>query len=58
MTEVLVWILISVSTGHYNYGTTTVIGYFKDLNQCQHVEKHIPTNSVVSNCIQARVLVK
>lgn len=57
MTTMLVWLLISVSGGYYNHGTATNIAMFKDVSQCEHVLKNIPSDQVKAKCIQAEILV-
>jgi hypothetical protein len=51
-----VWVLVAVSTSSHNYGTTTVVGQFYTLNQCEYVQKNLPDPSVLpimsTRCIQ------
>ena len=57
MNTIIVWLLISVSAGSYNQGTTTVIGRFPDENSCKYVEQNLPRQSVISTkCIQAKIV--
>lgn len=59
MVEVLVWLLVSVSSPNNSagQGNLTVVGHFKDLGQCQHVLKAIPSHSVSVRCVQANILI-
>lgn len=60
MTTVLVWLLITVSDGYYNRGTSAVLERFADVGECERVRKNIPRDSnaeVKSICVQARIAV-
>lgn len=60
MKTVLVWLLITVSDGHYNRGTSAVMERFADVSECERVRKSIPRDSnaeVKSICVQARIVV-
>lgn len=57
MTTIMVWMLIAVSGGGPNHGTTTVVGHFKTAQMCQHVLTNIPnSNQVKARCIQAEII--
>lgn len=53
-----VWILVVISFGAYNAGTTTVVDRFPDVKQCEHVLKNIRaiTDRVEGRCIQATIV--
>ena len=60
MTTILVWLLITVSDGYYNRGTSAVLERFADVAECERVRKNIPRDSnaeVKSICVQARIAV-
>lgn len=56
MKTALLWLLIVVSDGHYNKGTTNVLERFTDVEQCEHVRKNIP-GDVRSKCVQSKVVI-
>lgn len=61
MNTIMVWMLISISYGSHNYGTTTVVGHFKTQAMCEHVIKSLPFEnggSIKARCIQAEVYLK
>jgi hypothetical protein len=60
MTTILVWLLITVSDGYYNRGTSAVLERFADVAECERVRRNIPRDSnaeVKSVCVQARIVV-
>lgn len=60
MTEVLVWLLVSVSypDSIAGMGVLTVVERFKTSEQCEHVNKNLPTKyNLSTRCIQANILV-
>ena len=56
MNTMLVWILISVSTGEYNSGNVQTVERFKTQQMCEHVRKNIPKDSYKARCIQAEII--
>ena len=56
MNTMLVWILISVSTGGYNSGNVQTVERFKTQQMCEHVRESIPKGSHVARCIQAEII--
>lgn len=55
MATYLVWILLTVSNGPYNYGTVGPPIYFKDVKNCESVKKQL-SSTVISMCVQAEVM--
>lgn len=55
MTTVTVWILISISAGFYNQGTTTVIAHFADARTCEKAAEQIK-GANDKQCIQAEIV--
>ena len=60
MTTVTVWLLISISNGAYNKGTTAVVAKFPTKEACVELEREIDKMSYFVNlkCIPAKVLVE
>lgn len=58
MATVVVWFLISMSTGHHNYGTVTVIGKFLTEEDCQSMNKNLPglPDHVETRCVKGKVI--
>jgi hypothetical protein len=62
MKTMIIWLLISVSTGTHNKGDVSIIERFTDLNQCKAMRQSILSisseveNNVAMRCIQAEVI--
>lgn len=62
MKEIVVYILIAISDGSYNYGTVTTIAQFASLEKCNQTASQVSgnnrPNSVRAKCVKAEILVK
>lgn len=60
MNTIMIWMLISISYGNNNFGTTTVVGHFKTQQMCENVMNNLPFKNggnIKANCIQAEIVV-
>lgn len=62
MIEITIWLLVAVSNGSYNMGTSTVIDRFSSNETCEEVRKQMYegepkiANSRWAKCLKATVL--
>ena len=57
MNTILVWLLMTVSDGVYNRGNVSYSPPLATLEDCQRIQKNIPSNEVYTQCIQVYVKV-
>ena len=62
MKEVILYMLIAISDGHYNRGTVTHIADFSSESKCTAVASQLVEDSWIQNskvkCVPAEVLIK
>ena len=58
MKTVLVWLLIAISSGSYNQGTTTVVEKFSSKEDCMEVANTLSKNTVDLYCVPAKIVVE
>lgn len=62
MKEVILYMLIAISDGHYNRGTITHIANFSGEDKCLQAVSQIVNDSWISNsvvkCVKSQVLIK
>lgn len=58
MKTVLVWLLIAISSGSYNRGTTTVVEKFSSKEDCMDVANTLRKSPVDLYCVPAKIVVE
>lgn len=58
MSTIVVWLLVSVSYGGPNYGTTTVVAHFASAAACERTRTELlgVANGLRAGCVRAEVV--
>lgn len=59
MNSIIVWVLISISTGYYNKGSTAAVATFESKEECQKYQE-LSRNwpDVRTHCFPSRIFYK